>query len=395
MCRWPWTSARAAVGEKRTSVKRRTILFCFGTRPEAIKLAPVIGQLGKFPKEFRVLVLVTAQHRHILDHTLDLFGIGPDFDLNIMRRRQSLTDVTVKALRGIETVLERVRPDMVVVQGDTTSALASALAAYYRRIPVGHVEAGLRTKDKYAPYPEEMNRRLIGSLADIHFAPTKWARDNLLKEGVPRGRVHVTGNTVIDALLMALASDKRWSVPVLDKIPAEHRLILVTAHRRENFGAGMHRICRALAAIVRRNRDAEIIYPVHPNPNVREPVNSILGGRERIHLVEPLEYLPFARLMERAYLILTDSGGIQEEAPALGRPVLVMRDKTERPEAVKAGTAWLVGTDVRRIVSTTEHLLRSLTAYHKMARAHNPFGDGKAAKRIVIALRSFFRANLD
>jgi UDP-N-acetylglucosamine 2-epimerase (non-hydrolysing) len=289
-------------------------------------------------------------------------------------------------------VLRRVRPSMVMVQGDTTSALAAALAAFYERIPVGHVEAGLRTNDKYSPYPEEMNRRLVSSLADLHFAPTRAAKENLLGEGVPRGRVHVTGNTVVDALKAMRRSKVVWRVPVLDRIAPEQRVILVTAHRRESFGPGFERICRALRMIVERNPDVAVVYPVHLNPNVRNPVRAILGRTPRVHLIEPLEYLPFVRLMERAYLILTDSGGIQEEAPALGKPVLVMRDKTERPEAVAAGTARLVGTNTEVIVAATEGLLHSAVAYRKMARARNPFGDGRASGRIAAALRRFFAA---
>jgi UDP-N-acetylglucosamine 2-epimerase (non-hydrolysing) len=345
------------------------------------------------------VVLVTAQHRRMLDSTLELFDIRPDYDLNIMQQNQSLADVTVKTLRGVESVLAQEKPEMVVVQGDTTSALAAALAAFYGRIPVGHVEAGLRTRDKYAPYPEEMNRRLVSSMADLHFAPTAWAKENLLREGVPRRAIRVTGNTVIDALKLVLKNQESRTVPrpgalpcapgLAQDFPAGHKLILVTAHRRESFGPPLIRICRALRAIVRRNSDVELVYPVHPNPNVQAPVNRLLGGQWRIHLIEPVEYSTFALLLERSYLVLTDSGGIQEEAPALGKPVLVLRDKTERPEALRAGTAKLVGTDVTRIVSATERLLRSPATYRKMARAANPFGDGKAAKRILTALRRF------
>ena len=368
---------------------KRRVMFCFGTRPEAIKLAPVIQELAKHPSEFRPVVLVTAQHRQMLDQVLRVFDITPDYDLDVMRPGQSLADVTVGVLRGVERVLRRARPDLVMVQGDTTSALAAALAAFYERIPVGHVEAGLRTGDKYSPYPEEMNRRLVSSLADLHFAPTQAARDNLLGEGVPGGRIHVTGNTVVDALKAMRASKVAWHVPVLDRIAPDQRVILVTAHRRESFGPGFERICRALRMIVERNPDVTVVYPVHLNPNVRKPVRAILGRTPSVHLIEPLEYLPFVRLMERAYVILTDSGGIQEEAPALGKPVLVMRDKTERPEAVAAGTARLVGTDADVIVAATERLLRSAAAYRKMARARNPFGDGHASRRVVAVLRRF------
>lgn len=370
----------------------RRVMFCFGTRPEAIKLAPVIQELARHAREFQPVVLVTAQHRQMLDQVLRVFDITPDYDLDVMRPGQSLADVTVGVLRGVERVLRRARPDMVMVQGDTTSALAAALAAFYERIPVGHVEAGLRTGDKYSPYPEEMNRRLVSGLADLHFAPTRTARDNLLREGVPRGRIRVTGNTVVDALRAIRASKAKWRVPVLDRIAPGQRVVLVTAHRRENFGPGFERICRALRMIVERNPDVAVVYPVHLNPNVRKPARAILGRVPRVYLVAPLEYLPFVRLMERAYVILTDSGGIQEEAPALGKPVLVMRDVTERPEAVAAGTARLVGTETEVIVSATERLLRSAAAYRKMARARNPFGDGLASRRIAAALLRFFLA---
>jgi len=327
----------------------------------------------------------------MLDQVLRVFEIEPDYDLNLMRSGQSLSDVTVGVLRGVERVLRRVRPELVMVQGDTTSALAAALAAFYRQIPVGHVEAGLRTMNKYSPYPEEMNRRLVSSLADLHFAPTRGARENLLREGVSRSRIHVTGNTVVDALKAIRRSTEGMRVPVLDEIRKGQRLVLVTAHRRESFGPGFERICHALRMIVERIPDVEIVYPVHLNPNVRKPVHGMLGRLTRIHLIEPLEYLPFVRLMELAYLILTDSGGIQEEAPALGKPVLVMRDVTERPEALIAGTARLVGTDPDTIVAAAVLLLRSSTAYRKMARARNPFGDGRASTRIAGALQRFLR----
>jgi len=371
---------------------QRRVMFCFGTRPEAIKLAPVIQQLARYAEEFEPVVLVTAQHRQMLDQVLRVFDIRPDYDLDVMRPGQSLGDVTIGVLHGVERVLRRVGPDMVMVQGDTTSTLAAALAAFYERIPVGCVEAGLRTGDKYSPYPEEMNRRLVSSLADLHFAPTRTARDNLLRENVPRRRILVTGNTVVDALRAIRASKAKWRVPVLDRIAPGQRVVLVTAHRRESFGPGFERICRALRMLVERNPDVVVVYPVHLNPNVRRPVRAILGRISRVQLVEPMEYLPFVRLMERAYLILTDSGGIQEEASVLGRPALVMRDVTERPEAVAAGIARLVGTDTDMIVSATERLLGSTAAYRSMAHGRNPFGDGRASRRIVAALRRFFRA---
>jgi len=333
-------------------------------------------------------VAVTAQHRRMLDQVLSVFDIKPDFDLDVMRQGQTPSEVLARVLEGVDRVLEKTRPDIVLVQGDTTSALAAALAAYHRRIAVGHVEAGLRTGDKYSPFPEEMNRRLISAIADLHFAPTRKARANLLAEGVAARSIHVTGNTVIDALHAALVSSKPLQVSALQHLQSKiqnprSKILLVTAHRRESFGPGFERICQALARIVRDNADVEVVYPVHLNPNVRRPVNKFLSSLERVHLIEPLEYLEFCHLMQAAYLILTDSGGIQEEAPALGKPVLVLRDRTERPEAIEAGTATLVGTDVDRIVSATGRLLRSRAAYSKMAKAKNPFGDGHAAKRIV------------
>lgn len=364
----------------------RKVLFCFGTRPEAIKLAPVIKELERFPRSFRVRVLVTAQHREMLDQVLRTFGIRPDIDLDIMRPRQTLSSLTARLLVAIERVLVAETPDVVIVQGDTTSALVSSLAAYYQGVPVAHVEAGLRTHDPYAPFPEEMNRRLIAALAAMHFAPTRQARKNLIREGIPARLIHVTGNTAIDALLAVMRITENRRIEVLGRVNSGSRIVLVTGHRRESFGPGLDRICRALATLVRRNPDVEVIYPVHLNPNVRGPVRRALGGHSRIHLIEPLEYMPFVGLMRRAYLILTDSGGIQEEAPTLGKPVLVMRDKTERGEGLSAGTARLVGTDVKRIVRSAERLLRSRAAYERMSRAANPYGDGRAAVRIRRAL---------
>ncbi|MEO0102639.1 MAG: UDP-N-acetylglucosamine 2-epimerase (non-hydrolyzing) [candidate division WOR-3 bacterium] len=357
-------------------------LFIFGTRPEAIKLAPVIKELAKDKKRFSIKICVTAQHRDMLDMVLKTFYLQPDFDLGIMREGQTLFDINVRVLRGLEKLLKKERPDLVFVQGDTTTAFASALASFYCQIPVAHIEAGLRTLDKYAPFPEEMNRRLISHLADYHFAPTKKAKNNLLREGIAKNQIIVTGNTVIDALYLVLNLHPNWKVAVLQQLNPKNRLILVTCHRRESFGEPFLRICSALARLTERNKDIEIIYPVHPNPNIRIPAHKILGGRERIHLIPPVEYLPFAYLLKSSYLILTDSGGIQEEAPALGKPVLVLREKTERPEAISAGTARLVGTDEKRIVAETERLLSSRSEYLKMARVKNPFGDGKASLRI-------------
>jgi len=356
---------------------------------------------------------VTAQHREMLDQVLALFGIVPDYDLDIMRPGQDLFDVTCNVLRGLRGVLEEERPDIVLVHGDTTTTMAASLAAYYLRIPVGHVEAGLRTHNKFAPFPEEINRHVTGVIADIHLAPTPWARDNLLREGVAPASIHVTGNTVIDALLSVvekvrqpereaeLAEYMRPRLPKNSSLLTPHpsRIILVTGHRRENFGAGFENICRALAEIAEAYPGVEIVYPVHLNPNVREPVRRILGdGKLRnIHLVEPVDYLPFVWLMDRSYLIITDSGGVQEEAPSLGKPVLVMRETTERPEAVEAGTVRLVGTDRERIVAETRRLLEESEAYEAMSMAHNPYGDGKAAERIaaVLAESPFNRSEPD
>lgn len=367
------------------------ILSIFGTRPEAIKMAPVVKELERYPDRFQSRVCVTAQHRRMLDQVLDLFHICPDHDLNIMRPGQDLWDITCNVLQGLKPILADERPDMVLVHGDTTTMMAAALAAYYCRIPVGHVEAGLRTRDKFAPFPEEVNRRVSGVLADVHFAPTEAARRNLVREGVTDGAIHVTGNTVVDALLTVAAridNDPGLQSSLaghFDFLNPDKRLILVTGHRRENFGDGFENICRALTDIATAFTDVEILYPVHLNPNVREPVRRLLGTNTpgNVHLVEPVDYLPFVYLMKRAHLIITDSGGVQEEAPSLGKPVLVMRDTTERPEAVAAGTVVLVGTDRERIVSETARLLNNDHDYRMMSRAHNPYGDGVAAGRIA------------
>jgi len=361
------------------------VLTILGTRPEAIKLAPVIKEMERHPETIS-RVCVTAQHREMLDPFLALFDIRADYDLNIMQPGQSLFDVTSRVLLGLKCVLEEDKPEVVLVQGDTTTAFAAALAAFYLKVKVGHVEAGLRTEDKYNPFPEEINRRLISHLADFHFAPTERAKANLLAEGVHAQAIFVTGNTVVDALFMILARTKGQDLlPSLPLRPGR-KLILVTAHRRESFGIGLANICQALERIVQHAPDVEIVYPVHLNPNVRVTVERLLGGVDRVHLIEPLDYVAFVRLMNRAYLILTDSGGIQEEAPSLGRPVLVMRETTERPEAIEAGTARLVGTDPDAIVHETLRLLEDQDAYARMADAPNPFGDGHAAERIVDAL---------
>ncbi|MGD9426614.1 non-hydrolyzing UDP-N-acetylglucosamine 2-epimerase [Pantoea sp. NSTU24] len=368
------------------------VLTVFGTRPEAIKMAPLVQALTQDPA-FESRLCVTAQHREMLDQVLRLFRLQPDYDLNIMRPEQGLTEITCRILEGMKNVLLDFKPDIVLVHGDTTTTLAASLAAFYQQIPVGHVEAGLRTGDLASPWPEEGNRKLTGHLARLHFTPTARSRQNLLQENLPDARIIVTGNTVIDALLWvrdrvlddtSLNAELAARYPFLD--PAK-KLVLVTGHRRESFGGGFERICSALAQIARQHPDAQIVYPVHLNPNVSEPVNRILSGIENIILIEPQEYLPFVWLMNRAWLILTDSGGIQEEAPSLGKPVLVMRDTTERPEAVDAGTVRLVGTDIARIVASVGELLSDDEAWQAMSHAHNPYGDGKACGRILQALK--------
>jgi len=379
-----------AAGHGDVSGDMKRVLITFGTRPEAIKMAPVVAAL-KAVAAFDVKVCVTAQHRQMLDQVLELFAIRPDFDLNLMQPGQDLTDITSNVLVGMRGVLRQWRPDRVLVHGDTTTTFAAALAAYYEQIPVGHVEAGLRTGNIYSPWPEEMNRRLAGAITSLHFAPTERARENLLRENVHADKIIVTGNTVIDALLEVvrrLKSDGALLRELGNKfafLDPEKKLVLVTGHRRENFGEGFERICRALYTLGERE-DLEIIYPVHLNPNVQEPAHRILADLPRVHLLEPLDYLPFVYLMDRSYLIVTDSGGVQEEAPSLGKPVLVMRDTTERPEAVEAGTVRLVGSDAAAIVRNTLQLLDDETAYKRMAMAHNPYGDGNAAQRIATAL---------
>jgi UDP-N-acetylglucosamine 2-epimerase (non-hydrolysing) len=368
------------------------VLTVFGTRPEAIKMAPVVRALAA-AEDVDARVCITAQHREMLDQVLDLFAIVPDYDLNLMKPGQDLTDITVSALQGLRTVLAEFQPDLLLVHGDTTTTLSASLAAYYQRIAVGHVEAGLRTGNIFSPWPEEINRKVAGTVARLHFAPTERSRANLLAENVPADHVHVTGNTVIDALrdiVARLETDDALSGELAARfgLDAGKRMILVTGHRRESFGEGFERICAALAQIVRRD-DVEIVYPVHLNPNVKGPVEAHLGGVANIHLIEPQDYLPFVYLMHRSTLILTDSGGVQEEAPSLGKPVLVMRDTTERPEAVEAGTVRLVGTDAGLIVESVDRLLDDRAAYETMSFAHNPYGDGQAAGRILSAIRQW------
>ena len=359
------------------------VLVVFGTRPEAIKMAPLVAALGNSP-QICTRVAVTAQHREMLDQVLELFKIKPDYDLNIMSHGQTLADITGRVVSGMQDIINEDKPDVVFVHGDTTTAFAGALAAFYTKTPVGHVEAGLRTRDKYSPFPEEMNRRLTGAMADFHFAPTASARDNLLAEGVAEKDIFVTGNTVIDALLSTVKPDYKFTEPSLKNISfGKKKLILVTAHRRENWGQPMENIFAALRDVAEAFEDVEIIFPVHKNPMLQELAGRLLGRCDRIKLVQPLEYEPFINLMAHSCLILTDSGGLQEEAPALGKPVLVLRQVTERPEAVTAGTVKLVGADRQRIFEETAHLLGDREAYANMAKAANPYGDGQASRRIV------------
>lgn len=350
-------------------------------------MAPVVLELKKHPEEIIPLVTVTAQHREMLDQVLSLFQITPDYDLDIMAEGQTLFDITSRALMGLDKVFGAEKPDIVLVHGDTTTTFAGALAAYYHQITVGHVEAGLRTWDKYSPFPEEMNRKLTGSIADLHFAPTDTSERNLLAESVTPERIYVTGNTVIDALHHTVRPDFSFADDLLKKIDfAGKRIVLVTTHRRENLGEPMRHVYKALKQLTEEFADVEVVFPVHRNPKVREVVNEELGGLTKVHLIDPLDYEPFANLMDKAHLILTDSGGVQEEAPALGKPVLVLRDTTERPEAVSAGTVKLIGTDRETVYEEAKLLLTDEQEYHRMAEACNPYGDGKAAKRIIEAI---------
>jgi UDP-N-acetylglucosamine 2-epimerase (non-hydrolysing) len=362
------------------------VLFIFGTRPEAIKLAPLVLHLQRFPERYSVQVCVTAQHRGLLDQVLSAFEITPDFDLDLMTPGQTLFESTSRIIGGLERIFAQAKPDVAVVQGDTTTAFCGALAAFYARVPVAHVEAGLRTGDLYQPYPEELNRVLVSRIAALHFAPTSGAAGNLARENVP-GRVWITGNTGIDAVLYVRDRIQRGDLIVNSQFdfPGK-RLILVTAHRRESFGEGFERICQALSILADRG-DVHLVYPVHPNPNVLSVVNRHLRSHSNITLIEPLEYVPFVDLMRRAFLIVTDSGGVQEEGPSLGKPILVLREKTERPEAVTAGTVKLVGTDVARIVSEARILLDDSAEYQRRSHIHNPYGDGHASERIEAALR--------
>lgn len=363
------------------------VMVVFGTRPEAIKMAPVIKELKKV-EDIDTVVVVTAQHREMLDQVLQLFAIQPDYDLDLMKAQQDLYSITSDVLGGMKTILEQEKPDLVLVHGDTSTTFAAALAAFYQKIPVGHVEAGLRTRNKYSPFPEEINRTLTGKLAELHFAPTDQSRDNLLADATAAFKIWVTGNTVIDALIETVNSDYRFGTD-LSVINFDRRILLVTTHRRENWGSKMQDIYRALLRLVDEFEDVEVVFPVHMNPTVRNMAVEMLGDKERIHLLEPLDYEPFANLMNHSYLVLTDSGGLQEEAPSLGKPVLVLRDTTERPEAIEAGTVKLVGTAEDHVYKAARVLLSDAGEYEKMARAINPYGDGKAAIRIVKVIKDF------
>ncbi len=380
----------------------KTILLVFGTRPEAIKMAPLVKKFQQYPNDFRTVVCVTGQHREMLDQVLQIFEINPDYDLNIMKQGQDLYDVTSRVLVGLRDVLKAVLPDVVLVHGDTTTSMAAALAAFYQQIPVGHVEAGLRTHNIYSPWPEEINRQLTGRIATYHFAPTPLSRQNLMNEGVRSTHIHVTGNTVIDALYWVVDRIKRDGALAqtlngellhsrydVNRLSQGKKLVLITGHRRENFGNGFMQICKAIKTLVEKYPEVDFVYPMHLNPNVRKPIHEAFDGRsyDNMYFIEPLEYLSFVYLMEKSTIVLTDSGGIQEEAPGLGKPVLVMRDTTERPEALEAGTVKLVGTDYDKIVQEVSLLLENDAYYKKMSEAVNPYGDGKACERIVELLK--------
>ncbi|PES92732.1 UDP-N-acetylglucosamine 2-epimerase (non-hydrolyzing), partial [Bacillus cereus] len=367
--------------------ERLKVMTIFGTRPEAIKMAPLVLELQKHPEKIESIVTVTAQHRQMLDQVLNIFGITPDFDLNIMKDRQTLIDITTRGLEGLDKVMKEAKPDIVLVHGDTTTTFIASLAAFYNQIPVGHVEAGLRTWDKYSPYPEEMNRQLTGVMADLHFSPTAKSATNLQKENKDESRIFITGNTAIDALKTTVKETYNHSV--LEKL-GNDRLILMTAHRRENLGEPMRNMFRAIKRLVDKHEDVQVVYPVHMNPVVRETANDILGEHNRIHLIEPLDVIDFHNVAARSYLMLTDSGGVQEEAPSLGVPVLVLRDTTERPEGIEAGTLKLAGTDEETIFNLADELLSDKEAHDEMAKASNPYGDGHASERIVEAILQHF-----
>ncbi len=363
------------------------VMAIFGTRPEAIKMAPLILELKRRPDDFETIVTVTAQHRQMLDQVLNIFGIQPDYDLNIMKDRQTLAGVTTAALTGLDEVMKKTQPNIVLVHGDTTTTFAASLAAFYNQIPVGHVEAGLRTWNKYSPFPEEMNRQLTGVMADLHFSPTQQSANHLLEEGKKEETIFITGNTAIDALKTTVRDE--YTHPVLEKV-GEDRLILLTAHRRENLGEPMRNIFRAVKRLAEDHPDIQVVYPVHLNPAVRETAHEILGNDPRIHLIEPLDVIDFHNFANKAYLILSDSGGVQEEAPSLGVPVLVLRDTTERPEGIEAGTLKLTGLQEETIYQLANELLTDPSAHEKMAKAANPYGDGEASRRIAEAIRCYF-----
>ena len=367
----------------------KKIITIFVTRPEAIKMAPLVKELEK-REGIESKICVTAQHREMLDQVLELFDIKPDFDLNIMKTKQSLTGITNRILEGLEDIFKEEKPDMILVHGDTTTTFSSALAAYYQQIKVGHVEAGLRTFDKYFPFPEEMNRKLTGAIADLHFSPTKGAKNNLLREGIDESSIYITGNTVIDAMLHTVEEDYVFENEELNKIDFKNKkVIMITAHRRENWGEGISNICEALNQIVNENKDVELVYLVHLNPIVKDMVYEKLGNKERIHLLNPLDTKETHNLMNKCFMVMTDSGGLQEEAPHLGKPVLVLRDVTERPEAVEYGTVKLVGTNKEKIIDEANILINSKEAYEKMSKAVNPYGDGKASERICDAIMKY------
>lgn len=370
-------------------MSKRKLLFVFGTRPEAIKMSPLVQECQKHLEQFDVKVCVTAQHRQMLDQVLELFGIIPDFDFDLMKPNQDLYDITSNVMLSLRDILKESKPDLVLVHGDTTTTMAASLAAYYQQIDVAHIEAGLRTHNIYSPFPEEINRQITGRIAKYHFAPTKTAQQNLLREGINPHTIFVTGNTVIDALLQVSAKVQAMDIQIDGYTIRERRFVLITGHRRENFGEGFLNICYAIKELALMHPEIDFVYPVHLNPNVQKPVYELLQNFQNIYLIQPLDYLPFVYLMSKSYLILTDSGGVQEEAPSLGKPVLVMRDTTERPEALEAGTVKLVGTSTQRIVEEVELLLTNPDSYEQMSLAHNPYGDGQASLRIIDILSQF------
>mgnify|MGYP005794562385 FL=1 len=369
-------------------MKKIKVMTVFGTRPEAIKMAPLVLELQKQSQRFEAITTVSAQHREMLDQVLDIFHIKPDYDLNIMHARQTLTDITSNVLINLDKILKEAKPDIVLVHGDTTTTFAASVAAFYNQIPIGHVEAGLRTWEKYSPYPEEMNRQMTDAMTDLYFAPTNQSKANLLKENHKEDNIYITGNTAIDALKQTV--DKEYHHDILDKVSPDNKLILLTMHRRENQGEPMRRVFKVIREVVESREDVEVIYPVHLSPAVQEAAKEILGNTERIHLISPLDVVDFHNLAARSYFIMTDSGGVQEEAPSLGKPVLVLRDTTERPEGVEAGTLKLVGTESEKIKEEMEELLDNDAEYQRMAQAKNPYGDGKASERILDAIAYYF-----